>query len=42
MWDVLLYAMNMYFYYWLMNKAVSANGQAGFSQAGYLNKVSKR
>ncbi|ERE65704.1 myelin proteolipid protein, partial [Cricetulus griseus] len=36
--DVLLYAVNIYFSYWLMNKAVSANEQAGFSQVTNANR----
>lgn len=39
MGDVLLYVVNICFSYWLMSKAVSANGQAGFSHVGYRNIV---
>ena len=32
MWDVFLYATNMYCFYWLMNKVASANGQEKYTQ----------
>ena len=39
--DVLLYAVNIYFYYWMMREAVSANGQAGHSQAGSISRSTR-
>ena len=38
MWDSPWYAVNMFYYHWLMNKAVSANGLAEQSQAENPNR----
>ena len=38
MWDSALYAMNLFYYHWLVNKVVSTNGLVEQSQAGNLNR----
>ena len=34
MWDSLLYAMNMFYYHWLIKKAALPYGRAEYSKAG--------
>lgn len=41
MGDVLLHAVNICSSYWLVNKAVWANGQEGCSQAGSIGKATR-
>ena len=38
MWNSSLYALNMFYYFQLMNKAVSTTGFAEQSQAGNMNR----